>query len=96
MLYNTNRSADTKRVRHMLQGNPRRFRDVTRLSPSAFTTLVGWLEVNTALSSSRYILIDEKVLIFLQLAVMGHTMRSVGITYHHSTRTIHQLVARLI
>jgi hypothetical protein len=52
-------------TRELLCGHARRFFDTTRMKLETFGSLTHWLQVNTQLSSSRYIELEEKVIIFL-------------------------------
>src|SRR3979490_1326152 len=70
-------------------GNQRRCFEVLRMSLSTFQALVNWLNLNTALKSSRTqagALIEEKVMIFLYIISRGASNRDTAERFSHSSR----------
>lgn len=49
-------------------GNPNRIRTVLRMRLDTFLALRDWLVENTALQSSRYVTVEEKLFIFIWIA----------------------------
>jgi hypothetical protein len=76
----------------LLYGHQGPMQDMVRMRAPTFFTLVRWYKRNTALSSSKGVCLEEKVLIFLYIVGQGVTHRLAGFTFGHSPATISRLV----
>ena len=84
----TDRHRGALLTQELLHGHERRFFESTRMNPETFDNLLHWLRMNTPLSGSKYIELDEKVMIFLHIVGHGASMRNAGSLFCHSNETI--------
>jgi hypothetical protein len=56
-------------------GNPTRIRNQLRIELETFYLLRNWLVDNTRLNTSRYVLVEEKLVIFIFIASSGASNR---------------------
>jgi hypothetical protein len=71
-------------------GNPNRIRTVLRMRLDTFLALRDWLVENTALQSSRYVTVEEKLFIFIWIAKSNVSNRDTAEQFDRSGWTISQ------
>ena len=71
-------------------GNPNRIRTVLRMRLDTFLALRDWLVENTALQSSRYVTVEEKLFIFIWIAKSKVSNRDTSEQFNRSGWTISQ------
>ena len=87
---NRSRSGQTF-VNNLLNcGNPNRIRTVLRMRLDTFLALRDWLVENTALQSSRYVTVEEKLFIFIWIAKGKVSNRDTSEQFDRSGWTISQ------
>jgi hypothetical protein len=69
-------------------GSPTRIHNQLRMQLDTFCQLRDWLLINTRLKSSRYISIEEKLLIFIYIASTSASNRTAQERFNRSARVV--------
>jgi len=69
-------------------GSPTRIHNQLRMQLDTFFQLRDWLLINTRLKSSRYISIEEKLLIFIYIASTSASNRAAQERFNRSARVV--------
>lgn len=85
----SNRHHATMRVNKLLQGHPGLFKTVTRLTVQQFQLLVTWLKENASLCDSKYVSLNAKLAIFLDICGHGSTFRVASAHWELNIDRIH-------
>ena len=68
--------AALQHIDHLLQGSPRQFKELFRLTKPQFWQLLEWFEQNTELADTKWQTSTQKLLIFLWIFAFGETQRN--------------------
>jgi hypothetical protein len=71
-------------------GNDKRIYSILRIKKKTFESLCLWLRRNTALQSSRNVLVEEQVAMFLWTINFDASSTTVAERFQHSGETIHR------
>ena len=85
--YHTSALSGHAWVLELLNGHPDRIKNELGMRKHVFHTLVAALRAS-GLQDSRYIMLEEKLAIFLYMSVTGLRIRHVGERFQHSNETI--------